>query len=296
MKRFLSFLLLVMLMLLSRPVVAQGTLSLELVNIEIRPEYDRAAVLVIDQITLPSTVTYPTTFNLQVPAQAEVYAVAFLDPEKGLLNSEYERTVQGDWATLAITVNSPQIQVEYYDVLHKDNATRNISYNWAVDYSVRSFSIAVQQPIGASNMNIIPVLTSSQPDQNGFVYWRSTPISLSVGESYSLTATYEKASDTLSTTGLPVLPVEEVGTTTPGRVTMSGVTPWVLGGIGGSLLVIGIVIGFYFRKSNSSQPRQSRKSHAKKPIEVEESDIYCRKCGKRANPGDVFCRACGTKF
>jgi hypothetical protein len=280
----------------SFPAQAQSGTRLSSISVEIWPEYDQPAVLVICHISLSPDATLPATLNLRVPAQSEVFAVAVADPVSGLLNAPYDRNVQGSWATLTITANSRDVQVEYYDALVKNGTARHIVYEWPGDYSVDSFAVALQQPLGATDMVTDPTLTKSSVGQDGFIYYQSAPQPLEAGQSFTLTADYQKATDALSTTGLPVQATQPLNTSTAGRVTMSSILPWVLAGIGGALIVVGIVSGFYMWKSGTRRSSASRKHHTQPQKVSETGEVYCYQCGKRAQPGDVFCRTCGMRL
>lgn len=279
----------------SFPAQAQNEQGLSSVNVEILPEYDQPAVLVIYHITLSADMKLPATLNLRVPAQSEVYAVAISDPVNGLLNAPYDRTVQGSWATLAITANSNEVQVEYYDALVKNGTARHIVYEWAGDYAVDAFSVTLQQPVGATNLITNPVLTQSSVGQDGLTYYQSAPQSLIAGKSFTLTADYQKTTDALSTTGLPVQPAQPLNANTPGRET-TGSLFWVVAGIGGVLIVVGIIGGIYLWRNDTRRSPSLHKRHIKPKQAVETTDVYCNQCGKRAQPGDVFCRTCGMRL
>jgi hypothetical protein len=77
---------------------------------------------------------------------------------------------------------------------------------------------------------------------------------------------------------------------------MNAVLPWVLAGLGGALIIIGIVGGFYMWKNGTRRPGAKRKRHGQLQQESESEEIYCHQCGKRAQPGDVFCRTCGMRL
>jgi len=296
MRKYFVFLAVLAALWVSFSAQAQNGVRLSSVNVEVWPEYDQPAVLVIYRISLSTDSTLPTTLNLRVPAQAEVYAVAVSDPVRGLLNAPYDRTMQGSWATLTITVNLRDVQVEYYDVLVKNGTARHIVYEWAGDYAVDAFAVTLQQPVGATDLVTDPVLTRSSVGQDGFTYYRSTPQPLAAGQSFTLTADYQKATDTLSTSGLPVQPAQPLNASTPGRVTMSGIMPWILAGIGGALIVVSIVGGLYMWKSGMRRSSASHK-HPSQSQQVNETvDVYCPQCGKRAQTGDMFCRTCGTRL
>jgi len=279
----------------SFPAQAQSEVRLSSVSVDIWPEYDQPAVLVIYHISLSPATTFPTTLNLRVPAQADVFAVAIADPVNGLLNTPYDRTVQGSWATLTITANSQDVQVEYYDALVKNGTARHVVFEWTGDYAVDAFAVALQQPVGATDMVTDPILINSSVGQDGFVYYQSTPQPLAAGQSFTLTADYQKATDALSTTGLPVQPTQPLNASTPGRETMTGIL-WVLAGIGGALIVVGIVGGLYVWKNGTRRSSASRIRHAQPQQASETGAVYCDQCGKRAQPGDVFCRTCGMRL
>jgi hypothetical protein len=296
MRKWFTALALAFILGVSYPVFAQGTLSMSSVSVDIWPEYDQPAVLVIYHISLPSSTTLPATFNLQVPADAEVYAVAVSDPSAGLLNAPYERTVNGSWATLKITADNPEIQVEYYAPLVKNGTARHIVYEWSGQYAVGAFSITVQQPVGATSLTLDPALTQNSIGQDGLDYYTSMTQTLAANQAYTLTIDYQKTTDTLSTTGLPVEPAQPLNAVTPGRVTVSGVLPWVLAGVGGALIVVGVVGGIYLWKSNTHNPAENRRRHLASRQDAESKLIYCHQCGKRAQTGDVFCRNCGSRL
>jgi hypothetical protein len=280
---------------ISIPAQAQGALHLTSVSVDVWPEYDQPAVLVIYHLSLDPATKLPATVNLRIPATAEVYAVAVSDPTSGLVNAPYNRTVQGQWATLAITANSTGVQVEYYDTLSKTGTSRHIVFEWAGDYGVDAFSVNLQEPAGATDLITDPALTQSTTGQDGLTYLQSAPQALSAGQSYTLTVDYQKTTDTLSTTGLPVQPTEPLTTSTPGRETTSSIV-WVLAGIGGTLVVVSIVMGFFMWRSGTRRPATSRKRHAPSRSAREDDAIYCNQCGKRAQPEDEFCRTCGTRL
>ncbi len=296
MRKCLLILVVLVALWISFPAQAQSGTNLSSVSVEIWPEYDQPAVLIIYHISLSVDAPLPATLNLRVPAQAEVFAVAVADTTSGLINAPYDRSVEGTWATLKITANSRDVQVEYYDALVKNGTTRNIVYEWAGDYAVDAFEVAVQQPVGATDMVTDPALPKSSLGQDGFIYYQSAPQPLAAGQAFTLTANYQKETDTLSTTGLPVQSVQPLTTSTPGRVTMSSVLPWILAGIGAALIIVGVVAGSYMWKRGTRRSPAARKRHVQTQQVAETGEVYCYQCGKRAQPGDVFCRTCGTRL
>ncbi len=295
MRKCFSVLVILAVFFVSFPVQAQNETHLSSVTVDIWPEYDQPAVLVIYHISLSSNTTFPAILNLRVPAQAEVYAVAVSDAVNGLLNAPYDRTVQGAWATLKITANSKDVQVEYYDVLVINGTARHFVYNWAGDYGVDAFTVTLQQPVGATDLATNPALTQSSIGQDGFTYYQSAPLALAAGRSFILTTDYQKETDTLSTTGLPVQPAQPLTANIPGRETTNNILI-ILVVIGVTLILVGTGFGLYKwnRCTRRTGNMRTRNSLVQKSSETD--DVYCNQCGKRAQPGDVFCRTCGIRL
>jgi hypothetical protein len=281
--------------LLTLSVGAQAPVRFASVIVDVWPEYDRPAVLVIDHLTLDPVMTLPAQVTLRVPAQAEVWAVAVVDASGGRINAAYDRQVQGDWAVLSITANSPRIQVEYYAPLVKDGTARHIEYRWAGDPAVDAVSVNFQQPAGATDLVLAPVAQTSTMDK-GLTYYQTAPVGLAVGQTYTLTATYQKQNDDLSVAGLPVVPAQPFGQNTLGKTWINGVMNVVMGALGG-LLLIGTLAGLVVWQ-RSRRRTSSRKRHRGVETAGQAADevVYCSQCGKRTQPGDVFCRSCGARL
>ncbi len=120
--------------------------------------------------------------------------------------------------------------------------------------------------------------------------------SLAIGQTYTLTIDYRKATDALSTTGLSVQPAQSLDLSTPGRVTTSGALPWGLAILGIVLLVLGIVGGMYMWRSGGKMSAKGNRRHSRIQNKQENPVTYCQQCGKRTQPGDVFCRTCGIRL
>jgi uncharacterized OB-fold protein len=59
---------------------------------------------------------------------------------------------------------------------------------------------------------------------------------------------------------------------------------------------------WYLRSGQQTKASATRQRHTpaaarqSQSNQAGEGDIYCHKCGKRAQPGDRFCRSCGTEL
>jgi len=299
-----SLVILLFLASISFPLIglAQESIHLESLRVDIWPEFDRPAVLIIYHIRLSADTTLPTTFQLRIPVQATVHAVAVLDPELGLFITEYDRTVVNEWAVLDISANMYDVQVEFYDALQKDGITRQVAYTWPGDLGVDAFSVLFQNPVGAENLILDPLPESSLIDQYSLLNYLSGTIALAEGETFTLTASYEKTSDELSVSSMvvePSTPLDE----TSGQVLWNDVLPWILGGLGVVLIAMGLMVLFGFRPDSNKRIRKLKRRprlNGEKTKKAKESDgsqaLYCKECGRRAKPGDRYCRSCGIRI
>lgn len=282
---------------------AQTMDTLASVDVAIWPEFDKPSALVIYQITLPSGTKYPYEMKIRIPAVAGVpNAVAARQADGSLVNLVYEQETTGDWSTISFSATTPVIQFEYYDPsLTKEGKARNFEYKWPGDYGVINFTIEVQQPVGVSELHIIPALEHSQVKEDGLTYYNSDIGTLEYGQTFSIMINYEKDTDALSAEGVPIgssAPLD----TSPGKLNAIASLPWILGILGIVLLAVGA--WWYWNaghapamKESQSKKRAKKASTAVDVAAINEGDyIYCPKCGKRASPSDNFCRACGTRL
>ena len=273
---------------------AEGKLHLNLVSVDIWPEYDRPAVLTIYHITLAPDMSLPASFSLRIPPNAEINAVAVVDSTGNLVNEPYDNTIQGSWSVLTLTTTSPKVQVEYYTALVKNGTTRHIVFNWAGDYAVEKLEVNFLQPLGAESPIISLPPLDTAPGQDGLTNYRMETFGLMADKSFTLTIDYQRQTDSLSISSLPVLAASTPGPDTPGHVSMTGILPWGLAGIG-LLLIVGGMVGFVAWQRGSQSSTVGKRS--KQPgSESEDEFIYCHQCGKRAQPKDLFCRTCGTRL
>jgi len=276
------------------PVQAQGKLHLSTVSVDIWPEYDRQAVLMIYHIAISAGTSLPASLSLRIPAGADINVVKVKDASGNLINAPYENNDQGLWSVLTVTCTSPQVQVEYYTTLVKNGTTRHIVFDWAGDYAVEKLDVNFLQPLGAESPTIsLPPLVTS-PGQDGLTNYRIETANLAVNMPFALTIDYLRQTDALSISSLPVQAASTPGPDTPGHVSMTGILPWVLAGIGLLLIIAGIFGFVSWQRGGLVLTPGSRKT----PIQKlkEEKFITCYQCGTRAQPGDVFCRTCGTRL
>lgn len=294
-------LLALLIFLASFPARAQEPLRLEAVRVQVWPEFDRPEVLIITRLVLPPDTVLPLTFDLRIPAQAEVNAVAVQTPGVGLANAYYEQKAGEEWSTLSIRATSLEVWVEYYTALVKDGATRWVKYRWPGDLAVEAFSVAFQAPVGSRIISTDPPPVRSEFDSYNLQNFITETISLEAGETFTFTARYDKADDALSASTIPVEPARPLEQTS-GQMSWGDVLPWVLGVLGLGLIVLGLLVLFGFLKGENARGvgparrRRSRTVRLPRPEAGEETATYCHACGNRAQPGDQFCRTCGSRL
>jgi hypothetical protein len=303
MRKWLLPLVLLVTLLLPMGVKAQDPVSLNSLQVQIWPEYDQPSVLVIYQMTLPTTTTYPANVSMRIPTAAgDPNAVAVRQVDGSLYNVDYTRQVDGDWATIRFTTTGPDIQLEYYDPsLEINGAARHFEYLWPGDYGVVQFTIQVQQPVDATDMRISPSLGAGVTGNDNLVYYTQDIGAVSAGQTIAITIDYNKSTSTLSAEGLPVQPSATIPESTVPDLNLASWLPWILGILGAGLIIGGIV---WFWQTSKRKPAPKSRRRPSRTVKTEgenntgstELGIYCSQCGKRANPGDLFCRYCGTSI
>jgi hypothetical protein len=277
---------------------AQGEVEFSAVEIDLWPEYDRPAVLVIQRFSLASEISLPASLTIRIPATATVNAVASMEVGGALVNIGYGQQIQGEWEIISFSTASRDNQIEYYDELIMSETSRHYVFLWPGDYAVDSFIIQFQMPMDASNLQSKPALPNSNTGADGLSYHSAEFGPLAADQAFSLDVTYQKTTDTLSAPSLDIQPSENPANTT-GRVTLMQYMPWVLGILGVILIIFGLVAGLLYwqgrRKNLTGDRRQRHASRVEKP-EESTAEIYCHQCGRRAQSGDVFCRACGMRL
>ncbi len=295
MRRIVALILLFTLLLSAPAVHAQGTPSLESVNVLIWPEYDQPAVLVIYHIIVANTTPLPATMTFRIPAAAKnpsVVAVGETLEAVSDQNVEYSLEPNGDWINVNIEVTGPAIQLEYYDAsIVKKGQARSYTYIWPADYAAQTFHLELQQPYDATNMLATPSLGSSLV-RNNLTYYIGDFGPLGAGNEFELQFKYQKESDSLSVSFMSV-DEPNVDGNTLGRVSIATYMPWLIAGV--AVLAITGGLYYYFRGQPRVKPSRRRHDASAEPSEGG-GMRYCPQCGTRARTGDRFCRTCGTRI
>lgn len=285
-----------------RPQVYAQTSVTELSDlaVELWPDYDRPAMLVLLTGTLPAGTSLPATVTVPLPADAELHAVAFFD-ETGVL----KQLPPGDGYTVAdgrLTLFSPgtRFRVEYYAPYTADGQERSYRFDWTSDLTVDRLSTVVQQPLAAATIDVSPAPDGAATERgDGLNYYTVPPRAVGPGEPYTVDVGYTAENPILSAPQ-QTLPGATVAAPVPTATAQSGPGAWWLAGIA-TLVVAGLAAGWYLGRRQSGSLSRTRKP---RPARTGTSSAkpatgktrYCHNCGQQAQPEDTYCRNCGTQL
>lgn len=280
---------------------------LESVLVDIRPEFDQPSVLVMYIITLSPNVSLPADVSIRIPADATLHAVAMENPT-GPFNLDFEPQAAGEWVEIQFTAPVQNVRVEYYEPFDsKEGAEREYTFTWPGDYTVNNLTVQVQQPRTATGMSFVPPQGGSNQAEDGLTYYGIPVGSVNAGTGFDLVMRYSKPDDTLtySEEFQPAQPNQPVSDSTAGRVNMSQLLPWIIGGIGVALIAGGILWYTITGRAPAAESQSRRKRHlavprttsaVATPSPASGEAVFCSQCGKKSGPGDAFCRSCGTRL
>lgn len=278
--------------------------NIETLILDIWPDYDDPSVLVLMTGTLPSDTPLPATVTIPISEDAQINAVARITSENQMLDDVQYTAENG---VLTLTTPDPRFRIEYYAPYESNGSTHSFSFNWLSDIPVEGVLAAVQQPTGATNMNVIPASANIVTDTtDGFTYYTYPPNAIAAGEQFSITFNYDMATPQLSIENLPEISTvaQSDTTSTTASTTNSSSDSFSLDNINWGLVVglIGIILLAVIitwqvatRKTQperkSRKPRPKRTTSAAKPTGKAK---FCHQCGTQLTGNDKFCRKCGT--
>lgn len=290
------------------PIAAQsGPAQLNSLAVELWPDYDRPAMLVLLTATLPQDTPLPATLALPIPAGAEIHAVASFNAT-GALMSDVDYTVENGQITLTTPAN--RFRVEYYSPYQVEDGKYSYTFKWVSDLAIEQVTTVVQQPVAAREFRIDPAATSSAAERgDGLTYYTLPARSVSAGEPFTVTITYAADAPILSAPS-QTAPAANTDTTTAATTTTpaAGFDPvWLLVGAGVLALVggawyIGQRQGRSASRSRKPQPTRAAKPNAgdtKRTSDAPRASSttkFCHNCGRQSQPGDTFCRNCGAQL
>lgn len=265
--------------------------SLEWMTIDLWPDYDRAAVLVLLTGSVAEEAPLPATVTLPLPPEASLNAVARISEDNQMID---DITFERDDGALTLTAPDRRFRVEYYVPYEAQGLQRSYTFNWSGGPAVAQLDVSVQQPRAATTISVQPTPESVVSGNDGLQYHNLPVRGLAADERFEVDVDYRMSAEQLTsatqateTTGAP-----------PGGETDAGLLsnvnwPLVLGSLGIALLLLAIGWQvFAARLATRQKPRKPRPLRAMEQNAVN----YCHQCGARAQAGDRFCRECGTEL
>ena len=285
-------LLLLALVLVPAPALAQANPRLASLGIEIWPEYDRAgAVLVILKGELAPEVKLPAQVSLRIPAASGgPSAIAFANAAGGnLLNLQHETSTVGNAIVLKFELPERFLHVEFYAPIATALPARSFTYTWPGDFAADRVRAVVQEPATSSNLQLEPNLELASTGRDGLRYKAGDLGALAAGKPLPVTVSYTKLEmrPTAEIMKLAPSPAPNAASATaPPAPAAPADAPFpvsVLVLLVVALLAIGGLLMFAWWRGRA--PRTQALAHG-----------ACTKCGAPRRPGDRFCAKCGAKL
>ena len=264
---------------------AKGDTPLQSLQIEIWPEYDRPAALVILRGELAGDVNLPAAVSLRIPASSGgPAAVAYATAKKGpLLNLKHDRSDAADFITLRFTVPARFFHLEFYDRLATGTGERSYKYLWPGDLSVNWLDVVVQEPASASDISVKPALVESAAGTDGMRYRSAQLGPVKQGKPLPIEIRYTKTDPRTSAEILKLnapAPIPQASTP-PAKGDSSSL---VLASSAAALVVAVSCAAYFFW----------RRRRPRAPAGFTANGRFCSQCGKQVAAGDRFCAKCGA--
>jgi hypothetical protein len=268
--------------------LAQPAMRLASLTIEIWPEYDRPAALVILRGVVADDVKLPAPVTLRLPAASEgPAAVAYATSADGnLLNLPHEQAKSGDYVTIKFQLPERFFHVEFYEPMATANAARTFRYAWPGDFAVGRATVTVQEPASAQGMTVEPELKEVSTGGGGLNYRSGDLGALAAGKAVPITLTYTTR-DARPSVDIKGLRAAQAAPPTPqpapaaAPASATSLPAWLLPMAAFAVLglVAALLILLVWRRQSAPGP-----------------SAYCTKCGAPLPPGSNFCGKCGAKI
>jgi hypothetical protein len=298
-KKFLFVFLIITSLLGSAFSTLQDEITIDWMQIELWPEYDREDILVIYRFSLSPDVSLPANLEIHIPRQAgDPYKVAMQDIDGLLYRLNYSTRLEDEWIVVTFTTPSPDVQIEFYDPrLRREDTLRSYSFRWYGDYAIKACTINIKEPLNATNLQTVPATKPGVGVIGEQQIYETQLGEIDDEENFFVRLTYDKPDNALvSSLEESVQAIAPINDQINGRTSLKEVLPWVFGMVGNLLILLAVFL--YFRTNQNPRikvPEEDEVSQFEY-YDVDPAAVYCHRCGKRAVKGDVYCRICGEKL
>ena len=279
---------------------AQESPRLASLEIDIWPEFDRPAALVILRAEIAADVTLPAAVSLRIPSSSGgPAALAYATSADGeLLNLAYERSDAQDFITLTFSAPERFFQLEFYDPVPTGAADRSYTYVWPGDLPVDQLSVELQQPAEATDLSVQPDLSAGVVRPDGLTYRQADLGAFDAGQTLDIDVSYRK---TDPRTSAEILGIEtRPPPSAAGTGSDEGMPSWLLVLPVLAVLVISVLGVILWRRRgwpSATSPRGATRAARRREQAAgqrESGTNFCPQCGSALRSGDRFCPECGA--
>ncbi len=305
-KTFVALLFALLLLPAARVMAQPAPPQIESMSVALWPEFDQPDVLVVTHVQLAPGTTFPTQFTMQLPGYIEkMYAVA-VESNGQLMNVAPEQINyrrEGDNLFLTFPATEASIQLEYYDpiILTKDGVTRQLNYKFIAPANLAAVNFEVQQPADSQKFELTPAASGTFAGSNGLTYSSLAASNLAAGDEFTISATYQRPTNTLSAEMLPASsPAMPPPAPTIEAENTASSPYWGYGLLGAGVLLLVGTGGYWWRQSKKTAPAaDSRRQPGRKNKRGRKNGgptaNYCFNCGAALREQAAFCHACGAE-
>jgi hypothetical protein len=271
----------------------QPDIQLESVSLQLLPEFDQPSVYVIYEINLAETLPLPETLLIEVPPEAQILNVLNFTTQGRPVELSYEESQMGFWKDLRFSPAYPRIRIAYQDPnLIRQDSERLYTHQWLSIYPVKTLSVMIRQPQGASEIVSQPALNALADLLEGYQYYSADFGPIPAGELFTLTLSYTK--DTGAFPALSVAPAVPIDDTAQGRTPSPvSVILWLL--LASVAIMIIVTLYHLWVRANLADKRE-RIVQGVGILNPEKQIYFCHECGMRSRLGDSYCSNCGTEL
>jgi len=276
----------------------EKNISISKLAISLWPEYDNSQVLVMMRGSVSGDVQLPAEIHFNILPGITDPHVASVTLTGAHIHDPFEIKIDDEGTYVSFVLKEPKFQLEYYfNPFTPGVYDKAFSFSYKTYYPVGNFSYEVQQPVGSLDFSTTPISFQVFTDEEGILHSRVSAGSLAAGEMKNVSVSYYKSS---SETSLQKLEKSE-----------KGIDIYMLISTGVLILLVGMMIYSYFRKSAKKRGKVQRagakrmaasasakanKSDDKLVYRSDKIPNFCNKCGEKADKGAHFCGNCGNPF